>query len=109
MRGFLRLWIAFAVLLLAYSFVDLRLNPWLLHETYFSMRPDWTRLPDLAHWGGRLLRHGAFSLLVANTLLISGAAALVALSVIRLVRRLRRSPRRVVPAPLDDSSMLPED
>jgi hypothetical protein len=92
-RGFFRIWIVLAILLLGYSYVDLRLNPWLHHESYFSMRPDWTRLPDLAHWGGRLLRHGAVSLLFANALLISAFAALLIQSCIRLFVRLRRNHR----------------
>ena len=68
-RGFFRIWIAVALVLIVYSVVDLRLNPWLHHESYFSMRPDWSRLPDLMHWGGRLLRHGAVSLWITNALL----------------------------------------
>jgi hypothetical protein len=92
-RGFFRIWIVVAVLLVVYSFVDLRLNPWLHGESYFSMRPDWSRLPDLAHWGGRLLRHGAVSLWITNALLISGAIALLIQSALRIVKRLRRSKR----------------
>jgi hypothetical protein len=90
-RGFFRIWIAVVLLLVVYSFVDLRLNPWLHRESYFSMRPDWSRLPDLMHWGGRLLRHGAVSLWITNALLISGAIALVIQSAIRIVKRLRGS------------------
>jgi hypothetical protein len=88
-RGFLRIWIVVALLLVVYSFVDLGLNPWLHGESHFSMRPDWSRLPDLVHWGGRLLRHGAVSLWIANALLISGAVALLIQSVLRVVGRLR--------------------
>ena len=88
-RGFFRIWIAVALVLIAYSVVDLRLNPWLHHESYFSMRPDWSRLPDLMHWGGRLLRHGALSLWITNALLISGAVALIVQSVFRIVKRVR--------------------
>ena len=89
-RGFFRIWLVVALVLIVYSIVDLRMNPWLHRESYFSMRPDWSRLPDLMHWGGRLLRHGAVSLWITNALLISGAVALVIQSVIRVVRRLRR-------------------
>jgi hypothetical protein len=79
--------------MVVYSVVDLRLNPWLHHESYFSMRPDLSRLPDLMHWGGRLLRHGAVSLWITNALLISGAVALIIQSVLRIVKRLRSGKR----------------
>lgn len=87
-RGFLRIWIGVALVLVVYSFIDLRLNPWLHHETHFTLRPDWSRLPDLMHWGGRLLRHGAVSLWILNALLISGVIALLLQSAFRVARRL---------------------
>lgn len=90
-RGLLRLWIFLAVVLLAYSYVDLRMNPWLETETHFSLKPDLTQLHDLWHWGGRLLRHGALSLLVANAVVVSGIAALALHSVALFVQRLRRA------------------
>jgi hypothetical protein len=90
-RGLLRLWLLLAVVLLAYSYVDLRLNPWLVTETHFSLKPDLTQLHDLWHWGGRLLRHGAVSLLVANAIVMAGIAALAIHSIALFVQRLRRS------------------
>jgi hypothetical protein len=88
-RGLLRLWLLLAVVLLAYSYVDLRLNPWLETETHFSLRPDITQLHDLWHWGGRLLRHGAVSLLLANAVVMAGIAALAIHSVALFVQRRR--------------------
>lgn len=88
-RGFVRLWLCLAVLILGYAWLDLRLNPRLLFETQFSMRPDLSQLPDLMHWGGRLLNHGAVSLLVGNAVVLAGMAALVGRSVVRFVQRLR--------------------
>jgi hypothetical protein len=91
-RGLFRLWLFLAIALLGYSYVDLRLNPWLVTETHFSLKPDLTQLHDLWHWGGRLLRHGALSLLVANAVVVSGIAALAIHSVALLVQRARRAP-----------------
>lgn len=76
-RSFAVLWIVLAALLLVYSYLDLQYNPWLMQETTFSMKPDLSRIGDLAHWGGRLLKHGELPLLLANVLLLSGAVALV--------------------------------
>ncbi len=88
-RGFFRIWIAVALVLIAYSVVDLRLNPWLHHESYFSMRPDWSRLPG-PHALGRApaaARRGVA--LDHERALISGAVALLVQSVFRIVKRLR--------------------
>jgi hypothetical protein len=88
-RGLVRLWLIFTVLLLLYSYCDLRMNPWLEGETHFSLKPDVSQLHDLWHWGGRLLRHGAVFLLVANAFVISGIAALAIHSVALFVQRKR--------------------
>ena len=90
-RSLLRTWLLLAAGLLAYSYIDLRLNPWLETETHFSLRPDITQLHDLWHWGGRLLRHGAVSLLVANAIVMAGIAALAIHSAALFIQRLRRS------------------
>ncbi len=101
-RGLVRLWLLLAALLLSYSYVDLRMNPWLLGETHFSLKPDVTQLHDLWHWGGRLLRHGAVPLLLANAIVLSGIAALAIHSAALLLQRWRRSPQEprvsIVPA-----------
>jgi hypothetical protein len=76
--------------MIAYAFIDLRMNPWLETETHFSLRPDLTQLHDLWHWSGRLLRHGALSLLVANAVVVSGIAALAVHSIALFVQRQRR-------------------
>ncbi|HEY6725327.1 MAG TPA: hypothetical protein VI197_14930 [Polyangiaceae bacterium] len=53
------------------------------------MKPDFTRLPDLMHWGGRLYINGAWWLLVCNAVLLGGMGALVALAVWAVYRSLR--------------------
>jgi hypothetical protein len=80
-----------ALLILGYAWLDLRLNPRLLFETEFSMRPNLSQLPDLMHWGGRLLNHGAVSLLVGNSLVLAGMAALVGRGIVRFVQQRLRS------------------
>ena len=90
-RSFVRLWAGLAVAILAYATLDLRLNPWLYEEHAFTMRPDLSQLPDLLHWGGRLLKESAFVLLASNALVIAGLLALLVHGVMRLFRR-GRSP-----------------
>ena len=87
-RSFVRLWAGLTLAILAYAFLDLRMHPWLLDEQHFTMTPDLSRVGDLAHWGGRLLRENAVSLLVGNALVLGG---LLALCGRWLMRRLRRS------------------
>jgi hypothetical protein len=91
-RGFVRLWFLLAVLILGYAWLDLRLNPRLSFETEFSMRPDLSQLPDLMHWGGRLLNHGAVTLLFGNALVLAGMGALLGRGIAHFVQRLRRPP-----------------
>lgn len=85
-RSFARLWLLFTLLTLAYAACDHALNPWLQFEGGFSMKPDFTRLPDLLHWGGRLYINGAWYLLACNAVFIGGMAALVALTVLAVYR-----------------------
>ncbi len=105
-RGFLRLWVLLTALILAYAALDLWLNPHLLMETQLSMKPDWSQLPDLMHWGGRLLNHGAFSLLLGNAVALAGMAALALRSLWRFIQSRRRrgvTPRisiATAPAPI---------
>jgi len=89
-RAFLRIWLICTALVLAYAYLDVRLNPWLTTETHFSMEPDLSRLPELLHWGGRLLSHRALGLLIGNAVVLGGLAALVLHGVVRLILRLRR-------------------
>ena len=89
-KSFVRLWLLLTVLVLGYAWLDLRLHPRLAVETHFSLEPDLARLPDLAHWGGRLLNHGELLLLLGNALVLSGLGALVLSSLLALARRLRR-------------------
>jgi len=89
-RSFARLWLLFTLLTLAYAVGDLALNPWLRFEGGFSMKPDFSRLPDLMHWGGRLYINGAWYLLVCNAVFIGGMVALAALTVLAVYRVVRR-------------------
>ena len=91
--SFLKAWLAATLLIVGYAWVDLRFNPYLSYETNFTLTPDVTRLADLWDWGGRLLHHGALSLLALNAIALGGIAAIVARGALTLVRRLR--------APLD--------
>lgn len=106
-RSFVRLWLLLTLLILGYAWLDLRLTPRLSFETEFSMRPDLSQLPDLLHWGGRLLNHGAVSLLLGNALVLAGLAALVGRGVAHLLQRWLRpssAPRvSIVPAPAPTS------
>lgn len=106
-RSFVRLWLLLTVLILGYAWVDLRLNPRLLMETQFSMKPDLSQLPDLLHWGGRLLNHRALSLLLGNAVMLAGLAALALHSAWRGIRSWRKrppSPRiSIAPAPAPTS------
>ena len=88
-RSFARLWLLFTLLTLAYAACDLALNPWLRFEVGFSMKPDFTRLPELMHWGGRLYMNGAWWLLVCNAVLLGGMGALLALTLWAVYRGLR--------------------
>lgn len=87
--SFLKAWLAATLLIVGYAWVDLRFNPHLAFETSFTLTPDVTRLSDLWDWGGRLLHHGAVSLLALNAIALGGLAAVVVRSAQSLVRRLR--------------------
>ena len=87
-RSFARLWLLFTLLTLAYAACDLALNPWLRFEVGFSMKPDFTRLPELMHWGGRLYMNGAWWLLICNAVLLGGMGALGALTLWAVYRTL---------------------
>jgi hypothetical protein len=107
LSSFLKAWLAATLLIIGYAWVDLRFNPHLSLETSFTLTPDVTRLTDLWDWGGRLLHHGAFGLLVANAVALGGILALLvrgALSVVRRVRSPMDQPRiSIVPASVPTS------
>jgi hypothetical protein len=88
-RSFLRLWIVITFAILTYAALDLWLHPSLHQEMHFTMQPDVSQIGDLWHWGGRLLKEGAITLLVANAIVMGGLLALVGRSIARLVARLR--------------------
>jgi hypothetical protein len=101
---------ASAVVIMAYAYVDLRLHPWLAQETNFSMTPDLSQLPDLLHWGGRLLKENALMLLLGNALVLGGLVALAVTSLARLWHRKREfalSGERISVLPSQPTSVPP--
>lgn len=85
-RTFVRLWAGSSVAILGYAAVDLLTHPWLQLETSFSVSPDLARVPELVHWGGRLLHHRAWVLLILNAIVLGGLVGLILLSVVRFAR-----------------------
>lgn len=75
-RSFLGLWLGLTALVIAYAVLDLHLHPELATEQNFSMTPDITRIGQLWHWGGRLMKESAHSLLVCNAVVVGGVLAL---------------------------------
>ncbi|HVY44660.1 MAG TPA: hypothetical protein VHB21_02230 [Minicystis sp.] len=88
-RSFLSLWSIATASILAYAFVDLGMNPGLYRETHFSMQPDLSRVGELVHWGGRLLKERHWSLLVSNALVLGGLTALALGALGRALRTTR--------------------
>ena len=74
-------WLGGTLGVLVYAALDLACNPPIQFETHLTTTPDWSRILDLAHWGGRLLHHGMISLLVVNSILIGGFIALIMTSI----------------------------
>jgi hypothetical protein len=105
--GFLKAWLSATGIIVGYAWVDLRFNPHLSAETSFTLTPDFSRLPDLWDWGGRLLHHGALGLLVLNAVALGGIAALAVRGLAAAVRRWRgpaTEPRiSIVPASVPTS------
>jgi hypothetical protein len=104
-RGFVLLWVLSTLGVLAYAGLDLWLHPSLSSETELSMRPDLAQLPDLLHWGGRLLNHGATVLLVGNAVILGGVVALLGRAAARAWAKRRHRAQRVsiVPAEVPTS------
>ena len=86
-RAFFGVWSFATVIILGYAFADLAIHPQLRLETNFTMQPDIRRVGELVHWGGRLLKEGHWSLLVANALVLGGVAALALGALLRALRR----------------------
>lgn len=89
LSGFLKAWLGATLLIIGYAWVDLRFNPHLAYETSFTLTPDAARVSDLLDWGGRLLHHRAFGLLLGNAIALGGIVALVARGALALLHRLR--------------------
>jgi hypothetical protein len=96
-RAFLSLWSVSTLAILGYAAADLGLHPALRRETNFSMQPDLSRLPELVHWGGRLVKEGHWSLLVSNAFLLGGLAALLLAGVARRFQREQPATAKVDP------------
>jgi hypothetical protein len=88
-RSFLALWFCISLVILAYAGIDLWMHPALYGEVHFTMQPDVNQIGDLWHWGGRLLKEGAISLLVANAIVMGGLVALVGRGTVRFLAKLR--------------------
>jgi hypothetical protein len=77
-KSFLVIWAVSTVGILAYAITDLLVNPQIQLETSISMKPDISRLPNLLHWGGRLIHHEMEGLLLLNAVFMGGFVALLA-------------------------------
>lgn len=75
-KAFFLFWVGGTLGVLTYAGIDLWSNPRLSSEVEFTMVPDLSRIPDLAHWGGRLMHHGAWPLLLTNAVILGGVVAL---------------------------------
>lgn len=94
-RFVVSLWIAFTIAILGYALIDLSINPWLYDEHAFSMQPDLSKIGDLVHWGGRLMKENAVTLLVANAIVLGGLFALPVSALVALVRNAMSPPPEV--------------
>ncbi|HEY6078120.1 MAG TPA: hypothetical protein VIW29_04920 [Polyangiaceae bacterium] len=108
LSSFLKTWLLATLLIVAYAWLDLRLNPHLKLETAFTLTPDASRLSDMWDWGGRLLHHRAVGLLVANAVALGGILAIVLRGALAVLQRLRApddgAPRvSIVPASVPTS------
>lgn len=101
LRSLLLTWAGFSLATVAYAYLDLAFTPELRGESGFSLTLDVTRIGELWHWGGRLLREGAVVLLICNAVVVGGILALLTLWLlegVQHVRQLRGSRARRPPA-----------
>jgi hypothetical protein len=89
-RSLLMAWAGFTLATVAYAYIDLALSPGLHIESGFSMTLDVARIGELWHWGGRLVREGAFVLLLCNAVLVGGLLALLTLWIAESIQHLRQ-------------------
>ena len=82
-------WAALTAVVIGYALLDLHLSPGLWTERHFSMQPDLSQLWEVRHWGGRLVREGAWALLLPNALVMGGMGALVIHAVARFIAKRR--------------------
>src|SRR5262245_4270792 len=75
-RVFVLIWAVLTGAIVTYAFVDLAMSPSLHGEHSFSMQPDWNQIWEVRHWGGRMVREQAWSLLACNAIVIGGILAL---------------------------------
>ena len=86
-----------------YAVLDLQANPWLHQEQGFTLRPNLEQVPDVLPWGGRLMRHGAWPLLLSNALVLGGLVAVVVATMLGWWQRRQQpepEPERVMVVPL---------
>src|SRR5258706_3553479 len=93
-RVFVLLWAALAAVVIGYALLDLHLSPSLWAEHHFSMQPDLTQIWEVRHWGGRMVREGAWALLVPNALGIGGLCALCIHGIGRWLKNGRKPSKR---------------
>ena len=86
-RFIVGLWLLLTIVILGYALFDLQANPWLREEHAFTMQPDLSRAGDLLHWGGRLLKERAVSLLIMNAVILGGLLAIPVAAALSVFRR----------------------
>jgi hypothetical protein len=102
-RGFVLIWTATTLAILVYAFVDLWVSPSLHGEHSFSMQVDFSQIWEVRHWGGRLVRERAWSLLAGNAVAIGGILALAFHGIARFVARRRLREEDAPPSLVPDS------
>ncbi len=109
-RAFLLLWAALTAAVIGYALLDLHLSPALWSEQHFSMEPDLSQIWEVRHWGGRLVREGAWALLVPNAIVLGGLTALAVHGIGRWLGKRRgtpQTPERVSVVPASMPSVPP--
>ncbi len=101
-KKMLSLWAFCFASTLFWGFADLHRNPGLA-DGEVSLKPNFSQIGDLFHWGGRLVGNGRIGLFLVNAVLLSGAAALGSVLIVDWIddiayrRRKRRKSDQSVP------------